>query len=101
MCAGMTVYAPLKRFGVPSRAPKVGVLGIGGLGHMAIKIAKAMGAEVTAISRGEAKKAQALELGADHYIATGSDLKADLAPHSRCVDVVISTISEHSADGAD
>jgi D-arabinose 1-dehydrogenase-like Zn-dependent alcohol dehydrogenase len=101
MCAGMTVFAPLKRFGVPHKAPKVGVLGIGGLGHMAIKIAKAMGAEVTAISRGEAKKAQALELGADKYIATGSNLKEDLAPHFRCVDVIISTISEFALGSAD
>lgn len=94
MCAGMTVYAPLKRFGVPDRAPKVGVIGIGGLGHLAIKIAKAMGAEVTAISRGESKKELALELGADKYIATGSDLKADFKNHSRAVDVIVCTISE-------
>ncbi|BEI83370.1 hypothetical protein CcaverHIS002_0312380 [Cutaneotrichosporon cavernicola] len=98
MCAGMTVFAPFKRFGVPHKAPKVGVLGIGGVGHMAIKIAKAMGAEVTAISRGEAKRTEALELGADHFIPTGSDLKADLAAHARSVDLVISTINPPSLD---
>lgn len=96
MCAGMTVYAPLKRFGV-TKGKKVGVIGIGGLGHLAIKIAKAMGAEVTAISRGESKKDLALELGADKYIATGSDLKADFKSHSRAVDVIICTISESSS----
>ncbi|CAK9780339.1 putative alcohol dehydrogenase [Cutaneotrichosporon oleaginosum] len=97
MCAGMTVFAPLKRFGVPAKR-SVGVLGIGGLGHMAIKIAKAMGAEVTAISRGEAKKAQALELGADKFIATGPDLKASLAPFARSVDIIISTINPPQLD---
>ncbi|GMK53434.1 hypothetical protein CspeluHIS016_0100200 [Cutaneotrichosporon spelunceum] len=98
MCAGMTVYAPLKRYGVPLKAPRVGVLGIGGVGHMAIKVAKAMGAEVTAISRGEAKRTQAMELGADHYVATGADLKADLKAHARSVDLVICTINPPTLD---
>lgn len=94
MCAGMTVYAPMKRFGVPAKAAKVGVVGVGGLGHLAIMIAKALGAEVTAINRGEEKKGLALELGADKYIAMGSDLKADFKDHARAVDLLLCTISE-------
>lgn len=53
--------------------PQVGVVGLGGLGHMAVKIAKAMGCEVTVISRSDAKKADAKALGADHYLVSGDE----------------------------
>ncbi|GMM57376.1 hypothetical protein DAKH74_039920 [Maudiozyma humilis] len=69
LCGGITVYSPLLRNGC-GPGKKVGIVGIGGIGHMGIMIAKAMGAEVFAISRSSAKKADALKLGADHYIAT-------------------------------
>lgn len=73
LCAGSTVYAPLKRYGC-GPGKRIGVVGIGGLGHFALLFAKALGAdEVVAISRGSAKKADALELGADRYVATGED----------------------------
>jgi uncharacterized zinc-type alcohol dehydrogenase-like protein len=64
LCAGITTYSPLKRWGAgPGR--KVAVIGVGGLGHMAVKIAAAMGAEVTTLSRrSDAKAADAIELGA-------------------------------------
>ena len=65
----MTVYSPLLRNGC-GPGKKVGILGIGGIGHMGILFAKAMGAEVYAISRSNAKKEDSLKLGADHYIAT-------------------------------
>ncbi|MEJ7559731.1 MAG: NAD(P)-dependent alcohol dehydrogenase [Pedobacter sp.] len=67
LCAGVTTYSPLKHFGVKA-GHKVGVIGIGGLGHMGVKIAKAMGASVTAITRDETKKEAALALGADDVL---------------------------------
>lgn len=94
MCGGVTVFSPLQRYGAGKQAKKVGVIGVGGLGHMAILFAKAMGAEVIAFSRSEGKKEDALKLGADKYIATGSDVKAALKDHGRSLDLVICTISE-------
>lgn len=63
LCAGITTWSPLKRWGV-GPGSKVGVIGIGGLGHMAIKLAAALGAEVTAITTSAAKGAEAARLGA-------------------------------------
>src|SRR4051794_12118243 len=69
LCAGITTYAPLRRWGAgPGR--KVAVVGLGGLGHMAVKIAAAMGAEVTVLSQSLKKQEDGLRLGADHYHAT-------------------------------
>lgn len=70
-CAGATVFAALKQAGAGD-GKKIGVVGIGGLGHWAIMIAKAMGAEVYTFSRGEKKREDALKLGSDLYIPTGS-----------------------------
>lgn len=67
LCAGITVYAPLRRYGVDANS-RVGVVGIGGLGHLAVQFADRMGAHVTAFSSGDAKREQAHELGADVYI---------------------------------
>lgn len=64
LCAGITTYSPLKRANIKP-GDKVGVIGIGGLGHMGVQIAKAMGAEVTAITTSKDKKDEALKLGAD------------------------------------
>ncbi|WP_397448422.1 NAD(P)-dependent alcohol dehydrogenase [Pseudomonas sp. NA-150] len=69
LCAGITTYSPLKHFGV-KKGDKVGVLGMGGLGHMGIKFAKAMGAEVTLFTRSEAKAEEARRQGADHVIVS-------------------------------
>ena len=63
LCAGITTYSPLKHFGA-GPGKKVGVVGLGGLGHMAVKIATAMGAEVTVFSTSPGKEADARELGA-------------------------------------
>jgi len=71
-CAGVTTYSPLKRHGVNSNS-KVGIIGIGGLGHFALQWAKAMGAEVFAISHSDKKKDDALKLGADHYINSSKE----------------------------
>jgi alcohol dehydrogenase (NADP+) len=69
LCAGITTYSPLKRHGV-KKGQKVGVVGLGGLGHMAVKIAKAMGAEVTVFSTSPNKEKDAKKLGAKHFIVT-------------------------------
>lgn len=72
MCGGITVFSPLLRNGV-GPGSKVGIVGIGGIGHMGVLLAKALGAEVYAFSRKQTKKDDALKLGADHYIATMED----------------------------
>ncbi|GAA5903608.1 hypothetical protein JCM6882_003000 [Rhodosporidiobolus microsporus] len=92
MCGGITVYNPLKLYGAGSpTARRVGVVGLGGLGHFAVLFAKAMGAEVTAISRGEGKKADAEAMGATRFIATGDDAAAAFAAHKRSLDLIICT----------
>jgi len=79
MCAGITVYSPLVRLGA-GPGKHVAIVGIGGLGHFALLWAKALGAEVTAISHSPDKKADALRLGADHFISSNQkDWHKDLA----------------------
>jgi len=70
MCAGLTTYSPLVRAGC-GPGKHVAILGIGGLGHFGILWAKALGAEVTALSHTPGKKDEALKLGADHFVNTG------------------------------
>lgn len=70
MCAGLTVYSPLVRNLRNIEKPAVGIIGIGGLGHLALQFAKALGAEVYAFSRGSSKKDEAISFGADGYVAT-------------------------------
>lgn len=67
LCAGITTYSPLNHWGV-KKGDHVAIVGIGGLGHMGVQIAKAMGAEVTAITTSKSKKDDALKLGADHVL---------------------------------
>lgn len=68
LCGGITVYSPLRRWAKPSM--RVGVVGIGGLGHLALQFARAMGCEVTAISSSPDKAAEARGFGAHHFLAT-------------------------------
>jgi len=70
LCAGITTYSPLRHFGVKA-GDRVAVVGLGGLGHVGVKIARAMGAEVTVLSHTPGKREEALRLGADHFLATG------------------------------
>ncbi len=70
MCAGVTVYSALKRY-VTSPELKVAILGVGGLGHLAIQFAHAIGCDVTAMSSSPEKKGQALEFGADCFVNSG------------------------------
>ena len=69
LCAGITTYSPLKHYGVKP-GDRVGILGMGGLGHMGIKFAKAMGAEVTLFTRSASKAEEARRQGADHVIVS-------------------------------
>lgn len=70
LCAGITTYSPLRKYGVQA-GMEVAVVGLGGLGHMGVKIAKAMGAHVTVVSHSDKKRADALRLGADAFLSTG------------------------------
>ncbi|PRY13970.1 NAD(P)-dependent alcohol dehydrogenase [Kineococcus rhizosphaerae] len=72
LCAGITTYSPLRHWGA-GPGKKVAVIGLGGLGHMAVKIAHAMGAEVTVLSQSLKKQEDGLRLGADHYHATSDE----------------------------
>ena len=78
LCAGITTYSPLKHFGVKT-GHKVGVLGMGGLGHMGIKLAKAMGAEVTLFTRSASKAEEGRRQGADHVIISTDDAQMKAA----------------------
>ncbi|CAJ2647313.1 unnamed protein product [Trifolium pratense] len=69
LCAGVTVYSPLRNFGIDKPGMNIGVVGLGGLGHMAVKFAKAFGANVTVISTSPSKEKEAIEhLGADSFL---------------------------------
>jgi uncharacterized zinc-type alcohol dehydrogenase-like protein len=89
LCAGITTYSPLKKYGVGPDS-KVGVAGLGGLGHMGVKIAKALGAEVTMITTSPEKGADARELGADHVLISTDQDAMDRAAGE--FDVVLDTI---------
>lgn len=89
LCAGITVYSPLKHWKT-SPGKKVGIIGIGGLGHVAIKIAKAMGANIIAFSTSTSKTADAKRLGADELIvSTDSE---QMSRHTK-LDLILDTVS--------
>jgi D-arabinose 1-dehydrogenase-like Zn-dependent alcohol dehydrogenase len=94
LCGGVTVFSPLDHYGAGTKAKRVGVIGVGGLGHFAILFASQMGAEVTAISRSDTKKEDATKLGATKYIAAGEDVAEGIKGHERSLDLIICTISE-------
>jgi len=90
LCAGITTYSPLKRWGA-GPGKKVAVAGLGGLGHMGVKIAKAMGAEVTVLSTSPSKEADARALGATGFVNT-RDAEAVAATAAK-FDILLDTIS--------
>ncbi len=90
LCAGVTTYSPLRHFDV-EEGDVVGVVGLGGLGHMAVKLAKAMGAEVKVFTTSESKIAAALELGADEVILSKDEAAMETA--NRSIDVIIDTVA--------
>lgn len=93
LCAGITTYSPLRTWGV-KEGSKVAVVGMGGLGHVAVKLAKAMGAEVTVISQTRSKEEDGRRYGATEWIATKEDPEA-LKKHRNSFDVIINTVSAH------
>ncbi|MDD5286708.1 MAG: NAD(P)-dependent alcohol dehydrogenase [Desulfuromonadaceae bacterium] len=90
MCAGITTYSPLRHFGIKV-GDNIAVVGLGGLGHMGVKIAKAMGAKVTVISHSPGKRADALALGAADFIATSE--KDAFEVNAKRFDFILDTIS--------
>ncbi|KNY05406.1 NAD(P)-dependent alcohol dehydrogenase [Microbacterium sp. GCS4] len=90
LCAGITTYSPLRHWGV-GPGSRVAVVGLGGLGHMGVQIAHALGAEVTVLSQTLNKKDDGLRLGADHYYAT-SDRETFRNLRSS-FDVILNTVS--------
>ncbi|RJS46387.1 NAD(P)-dependent alcohol dehydrogenase [Nocardioides cavernaquae] len=90
LCAGITTYSPLRHWNA-GPGTKVAVVGLGGLGHMAVKIAHAMGAEVTVLSQSLKKQEDGLRLGADHYYATSDPTTFEQLAGS--FDLIINTVS--------
>jgi len=90
LCAGITLYSPLKKWGAKP-GMRVGVMGLGGLGHMGVKFAHALGAEVTVFSHSADKKSDALAMGAAHFVCT-NDSEA-LKPWHKKFDIILNTVS--------
>src|SRR5690349_7325155 len=90
LCAGITTYSPLRHWGA-GPGKHVAVVGLGGLGHMAVKIAHAMGADVTVLSQSLRKQEDGLKLGADAYYATSDD--ATFEDLAGCFDLIVNTVS--------
>jgi len=92
MCAGITLYEPLKMHGV-TVGSKVGIIGLGGLGQMGVKLAKAMGAIVTVLSRAQCKEAFARSCGADIFLVSSSPM--DMSAAAGKLDLLINTIPSY------
>lgn len=90
LCAGITTYSPLRQLGCKP-GDRVGVVGLGGLGHMAVKLAASMGATVTVLSTSKAKEADAVRLGASHFIVTKD--AAAMKEAAGTLDIIIDTVS--------
>ena len=90
LCAGITTYSPLRQAGVKA-GHKVAVLGLGGLGHMGVKLAASFGAEVTVLSRSAGKKADATRLGAQNFVLTSD--QNEVSKYSEYFDFILDTVS--------
>lgn len=96
LCAGITTYSPLRQWKV-GPGQKVGVVGLGGLGHMAVKIANAMGAHVVLFTTSPDKKEDALRLGAKEVVVSKN--KEEMAAHSNSFDFILNTVAApHNLD---
>jgi uncharacterized zinc-type alcohol dehydrogenase-like protein len=96
LCAGITTYSPLRHWNA-GPGKKVGIVGIGGLGHMGVKLAHAMGAHTVAFTTSESKRAAAKALGADEVIVSTD--AGEMAKHTGSFDLIIDTVSfSHSLD---
>lgn len=89
LCAGITTYSPLKHWGA-GPGKRVAIIGMGGLGHVGVKIAAAMGAEVTVISHSDRKREDAFAFGANHYINTSEGLPDEYRTY---FDLILNTVS--------
>ncbi len=90
LCAGITTYSPLRHWNV-GPGMKVGIVGIGGLGHMGIKLAHAMGAHTVAFTTSESKRQDALDLGADEVVVSRDD--AQMQQHAGSLDFILNTVA--------
>lgn len=90
LCAGITLYSPIKHWNV-GPGMKVAVMGLGGLGHMGVKFAVAMGAEVTVLSHSPSKQADAIAMGAHHFVSTKDP--SSLKPLGKSFDLILNTVS--------
>lgn len=90
LCAGITTYSPLRHWGV-TQGHKVGVVGLGGLGHMAVKLAKAMGAEVVLFTTSQNKVEDAKRLGADHVVISKDN--EQMKAWRNCLDFILNTVA--------
>jgi uncharacterized zinc-type alcohol dehydrogenase-like protein len=90
LCAGITTYSPLRRWGV-TKGKKVGVVGLGGLGHMGVKFARAFGAHVVAFTTSPDKKEDALRLGADEVVVSRN--ADEMQKHVGSFDFILDTVS--------
>ncbi len=96
LCAGITTYSPLRHWNA-GPGKKVGIVGIGGLGHMGIKLAHAMGAYVVAFTTSKSKKQEALSLGANEVVIS-KDVN-EMATHQRSFDLIVNTVAaSHNLD---
>lgn len=91
LCAGISMYSPLRHWRA-GPGKRVAIVGLGGLGHLGVKLARAMGAEVTVLSRTRDKRSASLQLGAQHHYATGD--AATFAALAGRFDLILSTVSE-------
>ncbi|MCA1581339.1 MAG: NAD(P)-dependent alcohol dehydrogenase [Acidobacteria bacterium] len=90
LCAGITTYSPLRHFGVKA-GDEVAIVGLGGLGHMGVKLARALGARVTVLSHSPRKRDDALRLGADDFLVTGP--AASFEKNASRFDFILDTVS--------
>ena len=96
LCAGITTWSPLRHWKV-GPGQKVGIVGIGGLGHMGIKLAHALGAHVVAFTTSESKRQDALDLGADEVVVSRNE--AEMAAHANSFDFILNTVAaSHNLD---
>jgi uncharacterized zinc-type alcohol dehydrogenase-like protein len=92
LCAGITTYSPMRRWGV-TQGKKVGVVGLGGLGHMAVKFAHALGAQVVVFTTSPNKKEDALRLGADKVVLSRDT--NEMQKHTGSFDFILDAVSAH------
>lgn len=90
LCAGITLYSPLTHWKA-GPGKKVAIMGLGGLGHMGVKIARALGADVTVLSHSEKKREDALKMGAHHFVSTHD--KENFKKYASHFDLIINTVS--------